>query len=576
MKITRKKPNKQKINDERVIVRGAVTSTSFLEQFHNLYESNTIVSSEHRLIINWCLEYFKLHKAAPGNSHMSEVFQDKTKGMDDEEIGNIEAILEYLSSIDDESDKFSTSYALERSTKYMNDRKIEILIEAAQEDPDSAIQLIADFKKIEKSTAKSLRIFTHEHAINNAFKENKTPLFTVPGKIGKLLNSQFTRGAFIGFLGREKIGKTWFLVYLLEKAMRSRANVAFFEVGDMSKNQIIRRIAIQTAGLSDNRKFLNQSIPVIDCIWNQIGRDLNSDNENDQEKEYPSEKNNRCTKKYRPQRNTLPVLKITEKNEQIFRSFENNLDHVPCRYCLDYTSEGKLFIDGQLESDNEYNTRCRKESRFNSDIAKKRQEHARKINNQFKFSTWYKKPEEIITESLDGPEANRITKEWYKKYKKPIFELSVHPTLSINVNGIRKILLSWQKESGFHPDVLFVDYPDILLPNNDRDQYRHAQNDTWASLRALSLELDICVIVVTQADAKSYNQSLLDLSNFSEDKRKYSHVTSFFGLNQTTEDKKRHVMRINTLLARETDFDSRHYVTVLQDLSRGKFIIDSF
>jgi hypothetical protein len=47
---------------------------------------------------------------------------------------------------------------------------------------------------------------------------------------------------------------------------------------------------------------------------------------------------------------------------------------------------------------------------------------------------------------------------------------------------------------------------------------------------------------------------LLTRTNFSEDKRKFAHVTGFFGLNATVEEKKLGITRLNWLVLREEDF----------------------
>ena len=58
------------------------------------------------------------------------------------------------------------------------------------------------------------------------------------------------------------------------------------------------------------------------------------------------------------------------------------------------------------------------------------------------------------------------------------------------------------------------------------------QNEIWKNLRALSQSRNCLVLTATQADAKSYEKNVLTMSNYSEDKRKFAHVTAMYGLNQ--------------------------------------------
>ena len=79
-------------------------------------------------------------------------------------------------------------------------------------------------------------------------------------------------------------------------------------------------------------------------------------------------------------------------------------------------------------------------------------------------------------------------------------------------------------------------------------------NETWAAMRRMSQELHCLVMTVTQADADSYEADLLRRSNFTNDRRKYDHVTYMFGLNQTDGEKRKGLYRLNWLVGREEDY----------------------
>ena len=86
------------------------------------------------------------------------------------------------------------------------------------------------------------------------------------------------------------------------------------------------------------------------------------------------------------------------------------------------------------------------------------------------------------------------------------------------------------------------------------------------------------MITATQADADSYERDLLTLKNYSEDKRKYGHVTAMYGLNLDKDgrEKKLNIMRINEILLREAEYDTKSCVTVLQTLFLYDGIRDSY
>lgn len=143
------------------------------------------------------------------------------------------------------------------------------------------------------------------------------------------------------------------------------------------------------------------------------------------------------------------------------------------------------------------------------------------------------------------------------KSKRSYLRLSCHPTKTLSVAGIASILDGWDR-SGWTPDVVVVDYADILAPLNRKDEHRHQVKATWEELRKLSQTRHCLVLTATQADAGSYSRRTLGRDNFSENHLKYAEVTGLFGINVTAREKERQVWRANWLVRREGFFvDSR-------------------
>lgn len=132
-------------------------------------------------------------------------------------------------------------------------------------------------------------------------------------------------------------------------------------------------------------------------------------------------------------------------------------------------------------------------------------------------------------------------------------KLACFPNDSITVQGIREQVQVLER-AGWVPDVIVIDYADILAPPPGVSEFRHQQNKTWQQLRALSQERHCLVVTATQSDAKSYKDRVITRSNFSEDKRKQAHVTGLIGLNQTPAEKDAGVMRLNWVVRRDASF----------------------
>jgi len=533
----RRKPKKSHIEDEQLIVRGVVVSKEFTEQLISIYDGNLIASDYNRTIIKWAINFFQDNGNVPGASHFSDVFVEKTRHMEPEEAENYEVTLAYIS---DKSElEVNPDYLLTRAVDYLNKRKTEQLqldlkTTGRKGKDQDQLKLIQSFSPVELLKAGGVNPFTDAQVVSEAFNSLQKPLFTFPGAFGKMVNHQFTRDSFVAFLGREKIGKTWMLMEIAFKALRARRKVAIFQVGDMSQSQYVRRMGIRCAGISDMPQYLGKTlIPVVDCIHNQTG-----------------ECEDRPASNYEPVCEEVLDDEGNPTNRRNYADFWENEDHEPCVFCKNYRPDGDSSED---------------------------QTEALETRKRFGGSSWFQIREAIpFQEALDDFKASQALSNWYKKYHEPTFKLSTHPTGTISVKQIRGILKTWERIEGFSPDVIVIDYADILAPNDPSMSFRHQQDNTWASLRALSTEFNCNLTTATQADSASYTQFLLSLQNFSEDKRKFAHVTAFFGLNQLPEEKKRKIMRVNPLMMREADFDSKSYVTVLQSPQTGKAYIDSF
>ena len=153
---------------------------------------------------------------------------------------------------------------------------------------------------------------------------------------------------------------------------------------------------------------------------------------------------------------------------------------------------------------------------------------------------------------------------------KPYVMVSVHPNSSINVLGIDSILQRWEQEQSFTPDVIVIDYADILAPEDPRKEVRHQINETWKALRKLSQERHCLVITPTQASAASYEVKTQTMKHFSENKLKLAHVTGMIGLNQTETEKAAGIMRLNWIVLRESPFNPRNCLWVAQCLALGR------
>ncbi len=161
------------------------------------------------------------------------------------------------------------------------------------------------------------------------------------------------------------------------------------------------------------------------------------------------------------------------------------------------------------------------------------------------------------------------------KSTQSFFKLFVYPAGGASVATIKAAIetMSW---NNWPPDIVIIDYADLLAPPSGMTEYRHQTNAIWKELRALSQSSHSCLITATQADAKSYDTETLSMKNFSDDKRKWSHVTGGFGINCTDKDRSRKMQRINWIVRREDDFNPNRFLYTAPCLALANPCVRSF
>jgi len=165
---------------------------------------------------------------------------------------------------------------------------------------------------------------------------------------------------------------------------------------------------------------------------------------------------------------------------------------------------------------------------------------------------------------------------WRKRHQKRSFKLLAVPSKTLSMEMLEAHCEILANTENFIPDVVIVDYADIVIPNDSRLTGRDEINNIWISLKQFSQKWHCLVIAPTQANFAANEAELLGIGNFSDDKRKRAHITAEATLNRTLHEKRLGIMRVGVTLGRSGDVDERRTVTLLQDLWRGRPLLDSY
>jgi len=510
---------------ERKIIIGLITSTEFIQQIHNVFDVKFLQSSTARRLAMWVMEYYEKYNKAPERDIEGIYYQKLKEGLQKDIAEEIEQeILPALSEEYEQEGKFNLEYLLDQTYDYLKEQHLkqhgdEILTLVDKGELLEAEKIAHEYKSLTIDSGIDLDLSneTALQRVDKAFAEAGRPVVKYPRQLGEFWNTQMIRGGFVALMGSGKRGKTFWLLDIAMRGCKQKAKVAFFQAGDMTENQQLKRICTYLTKKSNLKKYSGKMYqPVRDCVLNQLDM---------------------CNKEEREcgfgifEGRTKESLREEITLDELIEEYKENPDYCPCFNCESYKTDklGTPWIE-QIDSGGPL----------------------------------------TVVEAKDA-----IDKFFIKNKRR--FKLSTHVNKTLSVEEIESLLDIWEKQDDFIPDLIVIDYADILIAKT-KMEFRHQQDEIWRGLRSLSQKGHRLVVTATQADAKSYEQNRLKITNFSEDRRKIDHVTAMYGLNRDTKDREKQLglMRINELAIREGDFSNLNEVTILQNLHRGQPFLGSF
>jgi len=185
---------------------------------------------------------------------------------------------------------------------------------------------------------------------------------------------------------------------------------------------------------------------------------------------------------------------------------------------------------------------------------------------------WYEE-QEVPTMSV--AKVKKATKSFMMMYGNNLLRTISYPIKTANIGDIKRDLDLLEYTEDFIPDVILIDYMDILGPENPKLVGREAINDTWMTAKSLAQERGCLVATATQANRDSMEKTYVRQKNTGEDIRKLAHVNLMAVLNQKDFEKRKNIMRFGVIAHRHKQFDETMTIKVLQQLDLGQPYLDA-
>ena len=145
------------------------------------------------------------------------------------------------------------------------------------------------------------------------------------------------------------------------------------------------------------------------------------------------------------------------------------------------------------------------------------------------------------------------------------------PTGALTTDGLLAYLEMLETEEGYIPDLLIVDYADLMKV--DIANLRLDTGRIYRDLRGIAVDRNIAVATASQSNRAGEDAALLTMKNFAEDYSKAGISDNVLSYNQTKAEKEKGLARLFVTKAR--DERSGQTILITQSYSTGQFALDA-
>jgi hypothetical protein len=236
------------------ILLGLIVKTDFLARVAPRWPTTPEVeglfaSKWTNLIGFWCVGYYNKYQKAP-QGRIETLFEKWTKTRAGSDKDTQRLVNRYLSSLSREYETYAedidTDHLIDEAEEHFNAvlaERLETTIRSrlGRGEVKPVLESIQSFARLDLKSPPGIDVLTDRAAQKRALTESVESLVKYPGAAGEFFGTELARDSFVAFMGRVKGGKSWMLLDLAWRGCRLGLKVAYFQVGDLSTNQIMRR-----------------------------------------------------------------------------------------------------------------------------------------------------------------------------------------------------------------------------------------------------------------------------------------------------------------------------------------------
>jgi len=206
-------------------------------------------------------------------------------------------------------------------------------------------------------------------------------------------------------------------------------------------------------------------------------------------------------------------------------------------------------------------------------IAKKSKEYERtvlELDELGRFSSFEKvilKPKSF----QDTDIKEHIKEKIRKTFKGNFLKIKQFPTGSLTTLQLESYLEQLERVEGFVPDVIVVDYADLM--KLDARDIRGSTGQVYKDLRGIAVDRNVAMITASQSNRAGAGVKIITSQNFAEDYSKAAISDNIITYNQTEDEKELNIARI--FVAKGRNERDGYTVIISQHYGTGQFCLEN-
>lgn len=249
MKVKKVKSGK----DEKQILLAMIVDDMVCSRISSVWKEELFASKYANLVGGWCINFYNKYGKAPRNA--IERLYDKwaQKSKDKETAEMVDTLLSGLSKSHNQKN-FDAKFELDHAEEYFNKVRLKRSAKRVaeyidEEDTRKAYEEFNDYSRLTLQRKNAILIGKDWDILERAFSaKNLKPYVQYKGALKKFMGPFLSKNSFIAFIAPDKRGKSFWLLDVAFRAWMQGKRVAYFDTGDMTDEQVLRRIGSRCSG----------------------------------------------------------------------------------------------------------------------------------------------------------------------------------------------------------------------------------------------------------------------------------------------------------------------------------------